>query len=277
MADLVPLLTSGDRSLLDRARAILEESGVPAHAAVETYSTLYAGILDAAMGGARLMVPGDAVEEANRILCEQGIRCPVPAGMVERIVKRFDPAQEGGPFDPERVLRLLEELTPDARHALLRQVCGTERGAALVANLLLTSLLTSLLANGEDVRRDLTLALDEAGAEDLAVVFEERIGASSDAAVRRRFARVLARVKDADAARLLAGLLGNEDLEVREEAFDGLFFLSGGIDFGFDPEGPPEERAKAVARWRDWATTWTGDRRKRWLRLALLIALISFG
>lgn len=78
------------------------------------------------------------------------------------------------------------------------------------------------------------------------------------AEVRAAAARAVAR-KQLHLERELIELLGDVSGDLRQTARQALARLNPGVDFGPQPEDEPAERARAVARWRDWLNK-QGDR-----------------
>jgi hypothetical protein len=70
-----------------------------------------------------------------------------------------------------------------------------------------------------------------------------------DPTVRALAALVVGRTGSKTCVPLLVPLLEDADVEVREEAIEALYTLTGD-DLGFEAEAPEDERAAAVARWR---------------------------
>ena len=78
--------------------------------------------------------------------------------------------------------------------------------------------------------------------------------ADASVSVRAEVASVLARRDGPRSRAALVAALADVDTSVRRAAIDALLQLAGTYR-GFDPEGPPEERARAVAAWRAWLGT----------------------
>jgi len=252
MDRFVEVLRAPNQQSLEEPRSILESEGVLARIDAETAGTLWGGAA-AVFGGARLMVPAREADRARRILCEHEVQCEVPQDAVERLVRRvFEPAL-AGVLEEERVLGLLENQTRDFRLAVFARVTPRPGGSGLLERLLAASIVTD--AGGEDVRRDLSQALQNADPEALAETLGAGLLRSEDPAVRVRLARALGRFRNRFAAEYLVALLQDADPDVRDEAFESLYFLSGGRDFGFDAHGSALARAAALTGWIEWLGT----------------------
>ena len=122
---LVTLLTAPNRLILERAKSILENQGIPALIDAEAISILYGSAADFSLRGTHLKVLESAYDKAKRILCEQGIRCEVFSGWVEQFVEHvFKPSLQGKPADFKRVLDLLQSQTAETRQSLFARLAG---------------------------------------------------------------------------------------------------------------------------------------------------------
>jgi hypothetical protein len=252
MDRFVEVLRAPDRQTLEEPRSILESEGILARIDVETAANLWGGV-GAVFGGARLVVPAGSVERARQLLCEHEVKCEVPQDAVDRLVRRvFEPAL-AGVLEEDRVLGLLENQTRDFRLAVFSRVQARPGGIELLERLLAASVATD--AGGEDVRRDVSHALQGADPEALAGTLAAGLIRSGDPGVRVRLARALGRFRNRFAAEHLVALLQDADPDVREEAYESLYFLSGGRGFGFDPRGTAMARAAAVVAWIEWLGT----------------------
>ncbi len=76
--------------------------------------------------------------------------------------------------------------------------------------------------------------------------------------LRLEYARALLALGDFSRAEVLIDALEDDDVRVRGNALKALREATGETQ-GFQPQGPPEERAAAVVRWRAWWTARQAD------------------
>lgn len=249
---LVSLLSDSTDVTLIQYQSLLRAAGIDA--------VVEGGLQELSMFGVNLhpygegpvlKVPAEQVERARELLCENGVVCAVPEGGVERIIERVvRPLLAAPERDTQRLRALLDGLSKDFRAALFHEILSLPDGQALLESVLHDALRDDEAE--EPLRRDLCQAL--AGATpDLTCRRLASQAKAATPAVRVRLARSLARFPCQMAATTLAGLLVDPELAVRDEALEGLFALSRGKSFGFDPEASPEAAAGAAARWRAWA------------------------
>jgi len=82
----------------------------------------------------------------------------------------------------------------------------------------------------------------------------ERLAKDERAAVRRRVAAALGRIRGAGAGKVLVLMLDDRDGEVRDESLESLYSLSGGETFDYDPERAAAQQEDALLQWREWVT-----------------------
>ncbi|MBI1851206.1 MAG: HEAT repeat domain-containing protein [Planctomycetes bacterium] len=252
--DLVVVLRAASAFELEIPKSILETNGILAMIDRETANELYPGThMDLNREGTKLLVPQSDVEQAKRLLCEYQVQCEIPADAVDRVITRVVMPSLGGSSDVDdaRLLELLQSQTKDFRVAVFERTASLEGGHEFLERLVVTAVKAKEV--DEDVRRDLATVVSRFDRASISDVLGELFGASPDPEVRIRVARTLGRLRDRRSAERLVGLLGDAAQEVRDEAFDGLFFRSGGRSFGYDPEAPDGARAAAIDRWTRWA------------------------
>ncbi len=109
--------------------------------------------------------------------------------------------------------------------------------------------------------RSAPIAIAQQAGQALAVLAPvERLGEVTSAIAQHESTQLRLVVAEALAARgfrgvagVLCDLLGAEEAWEREAAHALLGKLATGKDFGFRADDPPERRAEAIARWREWA------------------------
>ena len=252
--DLVVVLRAPSAFELEIPKSILETNGILAMIDRETANELYPGThMDLNREGTKLLVPQSDVEQAKRLLCEYQVQCEIPNDAVERVITHVVRPSLGGSNDVDdaRLLELLQSQTKDFRVAVFERTANLEGGHEFLERLVVAAV--SGKDVDEDVRRDLATVVSRFDRASISDVLGERFGASLDAELRVRVARTFGRLRDRRSAERLVGLLGDPAQEVRDEAFEGLFFRSGGKHFGYEPDAPEESRAAAIDRWMRWA------------------------
>lgn len=254
-AETVTVLTGPSELALLPAKSLLEENGILAIVENEALSTVYGGLMDLSLtrGGPALRVAREHAKRAGEILCENNIRCDVPADAVERVVTRvFEPAISGAAaHEPDRILGLLSHQTKDFRRAVFNRVAQLAGGSEYLVALLVSAVREGM--GEEEARNDLAATLADHHGGAVAGKLADSLLESGDAAARRRLATALGHFRFAAAAHALVGLLGDADAAVRDEALDALYFLSEGETFGYEPAAPEAARAAPLAKWRAWA------------------------
>jgi len=89
---------------------------------------------------------------------------------------------------------------------------------------------------------------------------KREVARPADPMLRFEYARALLALGDWSELPVLVEGLEHEDVRIRGNALKALFDATGERN-GFHPQGAPEDRAAAVARWRAWWTARAADKR----------------
>lgn len=236
-------------------KGILESFHIPCVIEGDVTDTLQ-GMLPAALDGIDVFVPASFAAKAKLVLCERNIVCGIDSKRLQELLEegRLARAEKGDAAAREEVLRPLSEETRDHRHEALQRIGRRGReGLELVRALTRDA----IRLDGESplVLDVATIADHGAFGKHWNLLFADdlaKLGKEAEARVRKRAAQALGRLRGAGAAPILVGLLSDDDAEVRDEALESLYALSGGETFDFDPALSAEGQPEAVAAWRGW-------------------------
>lgn len=248
--ELVKIYDARNEADLQLVRAILTGGGVPAFSFGEHIRFTRPNV-DSPRA---VLIPVEFAARAADVLRQQGvIPGPVAAEDLERLwvgaVAPLLAAPHAAPLAAEIGWR--DGAFRAALFADLERAGA--RGVLLVADLAL-----AFAARGPDAAaREAAghLAASEGFRErrgDFATALGALVRPSSPRDVAARVAAMIERFRGlVEAERALVPLLDHADAEVRDDAIEALYSVSGGETLGFEPEAPVADRALAVARW--WA------------------------
>jgi hypothetical protein len=215
-------------------KSLLEGRGIPANIAGE-YD--YLALPETRPDGYRVEVAAILEERARQALCIAGIVCQVEPGEVEALIRdHVRPAMEKGVDGAGDLISLL---------SMNKKEVVARVGEIIVKEDLpfLETLLARACESGEErVVRALMPSLGDPGRLLSGTSGRARAFAAGAAALRKEWRE--------DAMRVLVDLLEDPDEDVRGEAIEGLFSVTG-EDLGYEPDAPPEERERIVGLWRD--------------------------
>jgi hypothetical protein len=231
---MIGLFFSDNLTQATMIRALLEKRGIPALMTGEFDP--YLGIPESQGKGYGIQVSAVLEERAREILCAAGIVCQVEPGEVEGLIRdHVRPAMEkgaDGAGDLVDVLRMNKK----------EVVAGIGEILAKEDLPFLEALITQACESGEErVVRSLIPALGDPSRLLSGTSGKGRAVAAAAAAREVKW-------RD-DAMRVLVDLLEDSDEEVRSEAIEGLFSVTG-EDLGYEPDAPPEERQRVVGLWK---------------------------
>ena len=240
---LHPVLVRVEPPLRDQVYDLLQASRVPCRQAPEGVE-LPAGLASSVLAGLARQFELEVVDGAPRITAELPQAEP-PDGTVlelssDELARR--------PEEHLPALRALVEHGAPAqrRVAAMRIVALRRAGHVRLEDLLLEAV--------REGRRAEVFAwcgeLEQERDPDIALALGEALeGLPHDSVLLCLHA--LSRLPDPRLAPHVVRLLEHEDVEIRAEADEVLCSISG-VDFGFEAEADPAERAMAVARWCSW-------------------------
>jgi len=235
-------------------RGILESFHIPCtteDAAIDNFG----GVLPSQLDGIDIFVPVGFTEKAKAVLCERNIACGVDPAKMEALLAEATLAAAQDDAKRAAIAARIGGEQRDFRLEALGRI--GKRGADGVA------LIRALLKQGLRADETARVALDAAalanlgafGKETALLVLDDldHVKKDPDAAVRKRAATALGKLRGIGAGAALVELLGDVDAGVRDEALESLYAISGGETFDFDPELTPATQDAAIARWRAWA------------------------
>lgn len=252
--ELVKVHNCRDRHEARLVKGILEDAEIPCALEDDVTETLE-GLTGAHLDGIDVFVPADYDKKALQVLADNGIIVGVDETRIQAVLgEDLDKALGGDGAARTALARALGEQTRDLRHEALARL--GRRGAAGLG--LAHALLRDAVRAPEDtpLAGDVaTLADQGAFGKDAPLLFVNdlaKLDKEKEPRVRARVARALGRLRGAGAAAPLVDLLSDDDATVRDEALEGLYALSGGETFDFDPELSPGAQEPAVVAWRAW-------------------------
>lgn len=246
---LVPVMVTSNISQAQYIKALLEGSQVQAWIQNEHTHATWGGIdFWEWKGGVYVVVPREEEERAREVLCLRGVVCKIAPGEVDGLLEgHVRPAMRAGSGGAKGLVPTLALNKKEVIREVVQTVAEEEGGLHFVE-----TVLQEAISQGEDwLAARLAGSLDGLDAAEV-VAIPSRLASVIDGEARRRGAAAIAQMSRhaAEATRILVSLLDDPEVKVREEAIEGLFSLVG-EDLGFEPDDPPEERARVIQRWRE--------------------------
>lgn len=227
-------------------KSMLEGSRIPTWIQGEFSHALWGGVdLWESKQGVHVVVSEKDEELARKVLCARGIVCQVTPGEVETLLQdHVLPAKRSGAEGIEKLIPILAMNKKEVLASVVRLVAEKESHGIRF----LESVLAEAVEQGEEwLAARLADSLDGMNISGL----PKRLAAVSDGERRALAASVISRLRRLGRESLgtLVDLLEDPYLQVRNEAIEGLFAMTE-QDYGYEPEAPPEERARAIEEWR---------------------------
>ena len=235
-------------------KGLLEENGIPCVVEDDTIDTLD-GYVGGQLDGIDILVPVEFVEKARDTLAAEGIACGVDEAQALEFFDRYVRPAAGGSEEACRTAaQMLGKQMRDFRQHVLHLLAALGRDGATAARGMLRAACRA--PDDSPLVHDIPKAIERGrfGKETPLVTVNDlaRLGRDPSPHVRRRVATALGRLRGAGAGPPLVSLLSDAAREVRDEALESLYLLSGGETFGFDPEADPRTQEPAIVRWRDY-------------------------
>jgi len=238
--DLVPFTTSSSPYLQFAIEETLKGAGIPY--AIRDYGGPPKAFATGRLLFQEYLVPANRLQEAKDVLCANGIVCDVSERLLRRAIDEIvKPLMQESDRDLSRLARFIEVNNKETVKALFEQVLREEGGQQLL----------------EDLFFQINRLEDLACLRTLARV----LGPHADAAFNGRLMEVLATgsiqarlalievlpelPSTRSRAEAIAHALRDPQLEIRDAGAEAVFALGKG-NFGYDPEGPEEERESAI-------------------------------
>ncbi len=241
--NLVPLTTAGNQYQISLISEVLQGAGIP-FTMRDSAALSALGVGTTPLTSKQILVPQDRLQEAKDVLCAGGIVCEVSERLLTRALEEIvDPLLEAGDPDLDRLRRFIQVNNKDTSRALMEATLEKPGGPELLENLFFK------LDQSDDVAclRALARALGSKVSGD----FFERLKESLSAGTVEKRIALLETIPDLpnrpDRADALAVALRSTSSKIRDAAGEALFALGLG-DFGYEAEGPPDEREEAITK-----------------------------
>ena len=211
----------------------------------------------------RVAVPRELTPMAGQVLLRERHRFQVEQPEEGPAVYRLQDQDGEGEIGRHPLLQVaaremtqedLPELLRLVDHGTMEVVGQAGQRLAILGGPALEELVSRVVRHAAEVPGEGTvrslMALSGLRGQPLPPSYREHLSGTSDSRIRRDLCRAAGIVRDPTVADLLVVGLEDPDEEVRTEAIDALWAITGDT-LGFDPEAPPEDRREAMARWRE--------------------------
>jgi hypothetical protein len=211
----------------------------------------------------RVAVPRELTPMAGQVLLRERHRFQVDQPEEGPAVYRLREADAAGEISRHSLLRLratevthedLPELLRLVDHGTMEVVGQAGLRLATLGAQALDELLTRVVRHAAEVPGEATvralMALSGCRGQSLPPSYREHLCGATEPSLRRDLCRAAGIVRDGQVADLLVVALEDPDEEVRTEAIDALWAITGET-LGFEPEAPAEDRRDALARWQE--------------------------
>lgn len=240
-----------DRNEARIIKGILESFNIPCVAEDDTGDMVS---MPTELDGIDILVPAQFAQKARDVLCERNIVCGIEPGRLEALLGEVNEKLASDAEGLKAIAGKVGEETRDYRHEALTKIGKRgEDGFKLLRALLVAALHTD---DENPVAHDVAYLTDLGtfGKERALLILADldQQAKDPDAAVRKRVARSLGRLHGVGAAPALVDFLLDDDAGARDEALEGLYALSNGETFDFDPDLTPASQEEAILKWRGW-------------------------